>query len=78
MPQPANENLWIEAKLIAHHAPSGSIVSLREILRDITVTYLHEKHITQLALYDSLTHLPNRMLLDDHLHQSLVQANAIT
>jgi diguanylate cyclase (GGDEF)-like protein len=74
MPQPANENLWIEAKLIAHHAPGGSIVSLRGILRDITAAYLHEKHITQLALYDSLTHLPNRMLLDDHLHQSLVRA----
>lgn len=74
MPQPDNENLWVEAKLIAHHAPGGSIASLRGILRDITAAYLHEKHITQLALYDSLTHLPNRMLLDDHLHQALVRA----
>lgn len=74
MPQPNNENLWVEAKLIAHHAPGGRLVSIKGILRDITSAYLHEKHITQLALYDSLTHLPNRMLLDDLLHQALVRA----
>lgn len=74
MPQPDNENLWIEAKLIAHYAPGGRLVSIKGVLRDITSAYLHEKHITQLALYDSLTHLPNRMLLDDLLHQALVRA----
>ena len=74
MPQPNNDNLWVEAKLITHHAPGGRLVSIKGILRDITSAYLHEKHITQLALYDSLTHLPNRMLLDDLLHQALVRA----
>lgn len=74
MPRPDNENAWIEAKLIAHCSPEGDISSLRGVLRDITTAYLHERHITQLALYDSLTQLPNRILLDDHLHQALIRA----
>ena len=37
MPQPNNDNLWVEAKLIAHHAPGGRLVSIKGILRDITL-----------------------------------------
>ncbi|WP_137937749.1 EAL domain-containing protein [Chitinivorax sp. B] len=74
MPRPDNEGSWIEAKLLAHRSPEGEIIGVRGVLRDITTAYQHERHITQLALYDSLTQLPNRILLDDHLHQALTRA----
>ncbi|WP_144290361.1 sensor domain-containing phosphodiesterase [Chitinilyticum litopenaei] len=66
--------LWVEARLIAHRNPSGNVTSLRGILRDVTVAHLNEQHITRLALYDNLTHLPNRLLLDDTLHQAIDRA----
>lgn len=66
--------LWVEARLIAHRSPSGSVTSLRGILRDVTVAHLNEQHITRLALYDNLTHLPNRLMLDDALHQAIERA----
>ncbi|MBB5017347.1 diguanylate cyclase (GGDEF)-like protein [Chitinivorax tropicus] len=74
MPRPGNEGTWIEAKLLAHRSPEGEIIGVRGVLRDITTAYQHERHITQLALYDALTQLPNRILLDDHLHQALIRA----
>ncbi|MBV1775727.1 EAL domain-containing protein [Burkholderiaceae bacterium DAT-1] len=68
------EPLWLEARLIASVDVNGQIISLRGVLRDVTVAHLHERHIMRLALYDGLTGLPNRMLLDDVLHQSLTRA----
>lgn len=68
------EPIWVEARLIAHHAPDGSIQGVRGVLRDVTVAHLNQQHITQLALYDSLTHLPNRLLLDEQLHQAIARA----
>lgn len=68
------EPIWIEARLIAHHSPDGHIEGLRGVLRDVTVAHLNEQHITQLALYDTLTRLPNRLLLDDELHQAIERA----
>ena len=70
-----DDALWVEMRLIAHHGPDGQIAALRGVLRDVTNAYLHETRITQLALYDSLTQLPNRILLDDHLHQALARAD---
>ncbi|SFN29427.1 PAS domain S-box-containing protein/diguanylate cyclase (GGDEF) domain-containing protein [Formivibrio citricus] len=70
----SGETIWVEARLIAHHAPDGGIQSIRGVLRDVTVAHLNEQHITQLALYDTLTRLPNRLLLDDELHQAIERA----
>lgn len=69
-----NEPIWVEARLIAHHSPYGDIQGIRGVLRDVTVAYLNEQHITQLALYDTLTRLPNRLLLDDKLHEAIERA----
>lgn len=70
------EVIWVEARMIAHHAPDGAFHSVRGVLRDVTVAHLNEQHITQLALYDTLTRLPNRLLLDDELHQAIERAES--
>jgi len=44
------------------------------VLRDITSSYLQERRITQMALHDALTQLPNRILLEEHLQQSIARA----
>lgn len=70
-----DDNLWVEMRLIAHYGPDGHLSAIRGVLRDVTNAYLHESRITQLALYDGLTQLPNRILLDDHLHQAVNRAD---
>jgi diguanylate cyclase (GGDEF)-like protein/PAS domain S-box-containing protein len=68
------EYLWVEARLLAHRSPQGHVTCMRGILRDVTASYQEQKRITQLALHDSLTQLPNRMLLHDHLQQAIIRA----
>ena len=68
------EPIWIEAHLLAHTSPQGTITALRGVLRDITASHLQERRITQLALHDALTQLPNRILLEDHLQQAIARA----
>jgi len=66
--------IWIEAHLLAHRSLQGQITALRGVLRDITTSYLQERRITQMALHDALTQLPNRILLEEQLHQSIARA----
>lgn len=73
----ARENgdfLWVEARLLVHRSPQGHVSCLRGILRDVTASYLEQKRMTQLALHDPLTQLPNRLLLQDHLQQAITRA----
>jgi len=50
---------------------AGEISHYVGMLSDITTRKAAEEEIQQLAFYDSLTHLPNRHLLVDRLHQAL-------
>jgi diguanylate cyclase (GGDEF)-like protein len=68
------EALWLEARLLPAWGTEGQVTGLRGVLRDVTAAHLSEAHIRQLALYDGLTGLPNRVLLDDMLHQALSRA----
>ncbi len=74
MLRPGTEQLWVECRLLAVQGPDGKVVSVRGILRDVTAIYLQEKRIRQLALHDALTQLPNRVLFEEHLHQSIARA----
>ncbi|QNM96872.1 bifunctional diguanylate cyclase/phosphodiesterase [Chitinimonas koreensis] len=68
------EPVWLEAKLLPNWGADGLAQGLRGVLRDVTAAHLSEAHIRQLALYDGLTGLPNRVLLDDLLNQALARA----
>jgi diguanylate cyclase (GGDEF)-like protein len=74
MLQEDNEQIWVECRLLALSGPHNQIISLRGILRDITAIYLQERRITQLALHDALTQLPNRILFEEHLQQAIARA----
>lgn len=44
------------------------------LFSDITAHKEHQNQLEHIAQYDALTNLPNRVLLADRLHQSMVQA----
>lgn len=63
---------WLECRFVAEHAPSGGAgVRVRGVLRDITKSYLQERHISHMALHDALTNLPNRILLEDRIGKAV-------
>ncbi|OYQ42600.1 diguanylate cyclase [Rhodoferax sp. TH121] len=64
------EHTYLSIKLPLHR-PDGSIYALCGISTDITKQKQAERAIHQLAFYDPLTHLPNRRLLMERLHQAM-------
>jgi len=63
---------WFRVNLtpLHHEAPHGVLVTRI----DITERMLAEQQLTQLAHYDSLTGLPNRLLFRDRLHSGITIA----
>ncbi|PLX85069.1 MAG: hypothetical protein C0617_05090 [Desulfuromonas sp.] len=54
---------------------TGRVLQVVHVSRDITDRKRAENEIQQLAYYDTLTGLPNRTLLHDHLNLTLAQAD---
>jgi len=64
---------WYEGRFIINRQnPEDPTIS--GILQDIHSAYLQEQKIQHMALHDALTHLPNRVLLEDRLQQAIAQA----
>jgi diguanylate cyclase (GGDEF)-like protein/PAS domain S-box-containing protein len=63
--------------LIAHRDHSGKLESISSISRDITDRLAREEQLTQLALHDQLTGLPNRRLFFDRLDVALARAERL-
>ena len=53
----------------------GEVTNYVATLADMSLRKAAEKEINALAFYDPLTHLPNRRLLLDRLHQALASAS---
>lgn len=65
---------WIEHACLPVFGKGHEFLGRRASNRDITDRKMAEAQIRQLAYFDSLTGLPNRRMLYDHLHRALTQA----
>ncbi|MCF7995496.1 MAG: diguanylate cyclase [Chromatiaceae bacterium] len=52
----------------------GTVVHYVALSSDISLLKAHEQQLEQIAHFDVLTKLPNRLLLGDRMHQALIQA----
>lgn len=64
--------LWGEVFSKPDRDEHGKIIGYHGITREITERKRMQEQVQQLALYDALTKLPNRRLLNDRLSQTLV------
>jgi len=64
--------LWGEVFSKPDRDEHGTIIGYHGITREITERKRMQDEVQQLALYDTLTQLPNRRLLNDRLDQALV------
>ncbi len=64
-------DLWLALTCASSRDCNGNIMGGIAIVQDITERKTSEEKINSLAFYDPLTHLPNRRLLMERLHQAL-------
>lgn len=70
------EFFWEAAHVSAIHAPNGAITHFIWLREDITARKQAEERIRFLAYYDHLTHLPNRVLLQERLRSAIEAARS--
>lgn len=70
----SGQDLWVEGRFTLLRE-NGTATGIRGILSDVTEPHLQEQRIARMALHDALTGLPNRVLLEDRMHQARLQAD---
>jgi len=66
---------WVHDRAFPIRDTKGEVYRVAGIVEDITERKQAEERVLHLAHYDSLTGLPNRVLFQDRLKQTLVQAH---
>jgi diguanylate cyclase (GGDEF)-like protein/PAS domain S-box-containing protein len=69
-----NAERWMHGLGKLEFNAQGAPAKMRGTVQDITESKLVEAEMRKLAFYDSLTHLPNRLLLMDRLQHSLASS----
>ena len=65
---------WFELSVARKPVEAGQAPRFIVISHDVTARRQAEAHVAKLAYFDSLTSLPNRVLLADRLQQAMAQA----
>ena len=65
--------IWTEHRVVPLHDADGTVAAFAGIARDVTELKLKEAYLSHRALHDSLTGLPNRVLLLDRLEAALAR-----
>jgi diguanylate cyclase (GGDEF)-like protein/PAS domain S-box-containing protein len=65
---------WVHDRAFPIRNAAGEVYRIAGIAEDVTEAKLSREQLAQLAHYDSLTGLPNRVLLNDRLRQAVAQA----
>ncbi len=68
---PTGESRHIEARLVPHVGEQGKVLGWFAVTTDITEHKLTEERIQRVAHHDSLTGLPNQLLFNDRLSQTI-------
>jgi diguanylate cyclase (GGDEF)-like protein/PAS domain S-box-containing protein len=63
---------WLELFIVAGDDGHANYVC---VFSDISVAKAQQENLEHMAYHDALTQLPNRILLDDRLHQAVARAN---
>jgi diguanylate cyclase (GGDEF)-like protein/PAS domain S-box-containing protein len=66
--------IWVNLTLSAVRGADGRPTHAISVIEDISERKLNEERLMQLAHYDQLTSLPNRVLLQDRLQMAIAQA----
>ena len=72
---PDGNQIWLRTSKVPLTDPSsGEIIGILGVYDDITEHKTIEQKLQYIANYDTLTDLPNRLLLSDRLHQAISQS----
>ncbi|HRD65053.1 MAG TPA: diguanylate cyclase [Candidatus Competibacter sp.] len=66
---------WVRERAEVHRDAEGKLLRINGTVQDITTDKQHQRQLEWLAHHDSLTHLPNRLLLGDRMRVAFAQAD---